>query len=120
MRMTMTLNDFLQKLNDTPDTIEFTETMAVIEALYDFTETEFKNSELCNAAGENSGSCKLFAFAQLQNLTKEQTLACFGSYYQDDVLKNPDATDHKNIRNFIAHGWSGISFSGVPLQKKLP
>ena len=114
----MKLNEFLQKLNDTPETIEFTDTMSAIEAFYDFTETEFKNGDLTNEAGQNSGSCKLFSFAQLQNLSKEQTLACFGAYYRDDVLKNPDAIDHQNIRNFIDQGWSGISFPAMPLKEK--
>ena len=115
----MKLNDFLQKLNNNPEKVEFTDTMSAIEALYDFTETEFKNGDLTNEAGQNSGSCKLFAFAQLQNLSKEQTLACFGAYYRDDVLQNPEAGDHQNIRNFIQQGWSGISFSKMPLQEKL-
>ena len=114
----MKLNQFLQKLNETPETIEFTDTMSAVEALYDFTETEFQNGELLNKAGQNSGSCKLFAFAQLQHLSKEQTLACFGRYYRDDVLQNPEADDHQNIRNFIKQGWSGISFSEMPLQEK--
>lgn len=115
----MKLNEFLQKLNDSPETVEFNDTMTVIEALYNFTETEFQNGELINEAGKNSGSCKLFAFAQLQNLSKEQTLACFGTYYREDVLKNPDSEDHGNIRNFIKNGWSGISFTQSPLQDKV-
>ena len=114
----MTLNAFLEKLQTSPEKIEFSDTMAVIDELYDFTETEFKNGELLNKAGENSGSCKLFAFAQLQQLTKEQTLACFGTYYRDDVLKKPDAAEHQNIRNFMTHGWSGISFIDMPLKEK--
>ena len=68
----MNLNRFLQKLKDSPDSIEFTDTMALIDELYEFTETEFKNGELLNKDGENSGSCKLFAFAQLHQLSKEQ------------------------------------------------
>jgi len=112
------LNSFLTKVNTQPDNIEFTETMAVIDENYNFTEAQFSNGELVNKAGENSGSCKLFAFTQLQNLSKEQTLACFGAYYRDDVLQNPDADNHQNIRNFIKHGWSGISFVKAPLQKK--
>ncbi|MCW8929959.1 MAG: HopJ type III effector protein [Gammaproteobacteria bacterium] len=114
----MKLNEFLQKLNQVPETVEFSDTMSVIEALYDFTETEFQNGDLINKAGENSGSCKLFAFAQLQSLSKEQTLACFGAYYRDDVLSNPDADNHQNIRNFMKQGWSGISFAVIPLQEK--
>ncbi|MCU7938376.1 MAG: HopJ type III effector protein [gamma proteobacterium symbiont of Bathyaustriella thionipta] len=115
----MTVNVFLEKLQNNPDNIEFTDTMAVIDARYDFTETEFKNGGLLNKAGENSGSCKLFAFAQLQQLSKEQTLACFGAYYRNDVLKNSGGTDHQNIRHFMTHSWSGITFSGMPLKEKV-
>jgi hypothetical protein len=35
-----------------------------------------------------------------------------------DVLKNPNGTDHQNIRNFIEFGWDGISFDGEALKKK--
>jgi HopJ type III effector protein len=114
----MELNTFLQKLKNTPDSIAFSDTMAVIEALYEFKPTAFKNGELMNEQGQNSGSCKLFAFAQLQGLSPQQTLACFGAYYRDDVLKHPDASDHQNIRNFMKTAWSGIHFNGHPLTHK--
>lgn len=113
----MTLNAFLEKLQNNPENVEFTDTMAVIDELYDFTETEFNNGDLLNKVGENSGSCKLFAFAQLQQLSQQQTLACFGAYYRDDVLKNPDAADHQNIRNFMKYSWTGISFAEMPLKR---
>jgi len=47
-------------------------------------------------------------------LTEQQTLNCFCAYYRDDVLHQPDADDHQNIRNFIKIVWSGIAFEGVP------
>jgi hypothetical protein len=114
----MTLDAFLQKLNSQPETVEFTDTMAVIESLYEFTPTAFKNGELENAAGQNNGSCKLFAFARLQGLTKEQTLACFGAYYRRDVLEHPQGTDHGNIRNFMKFGWDGIVYAGTALRER--
>jgi hypothetical protein len=114
----MNLDTFLQKLNSNPDSIAFTDTMTVIEAIYDFTPVAFKNGEVMNEKGQNSGSCKLFAFAQLQGLSPQQTLACFGAYYRDDVLKHPEANDHQNIRNFIKSGWAGISFTEKPLKPK--
>ena len=83
---------------------------------YAFTPTAFANGELSNAAGENNGSCKLFSFAKLTGLTKEQTLACFGHHYTDHVLKHPEGTDHANIRNFMKHGWDGIRFEGEALK----
>ncbi|MCW8996426.1 MAG: HopJ type III effector protein [Psychromonas sp.] len=114
----MLVSTFLDKLSAMPQSVEFTETMAVIDANYQFTATQFVNGEQVNAAGENSGSCKLFSFAQLHHLDKAKTLACFGSYYRDDVLKHPQASDHQNIRQFMINGWPGIKFSGVALLEK--
>lgn len=114
----MTLNDFLAKLNTAPDTLEFTDTMAVIEGLYNYTPTAFQNGEVSNAAGQNAGSCKLFSFAKLQGFNEAQTLACFGRYYREDVLQHPDTTDHQNIRNFMKTGWTGVKFEGEALTVK--
>ncbi|WP_426062821.1 HopJ type III effector protein [Flavobacterium sp. DSP2-3-1] len=114
----MTIAAFLEKLTETPEAIIFLETIAVIEANYDFTPTAFENGLQHNAAGDNSGSCKLFAFAEIQNLSEAATLACFGAYYCEDVLKNPNGTDHQNIRNFMKTGWDGIAFYGSALVLK--
>lgn len=114
----MNLDAFLKKLNDQPESITFAETMAVIDASYEFAPAAFTNGEARNEAGQNSGSCKLLAFALLNKLTKEQTLACFGAYYRDDVLKNPDGSGHQNIRNFMKTGWAGVAFDRMPLQAK--
>ncbi len=114
----MNLNELKQALQQQPEQVEFTDTMAVIDAEYDFTPTAFSNGELNNAAGENTGSCKIFAFARLQDLTPAQTLACFGGYYREQVLANPTGQDHQNIRNFIKHGWAGIHYEGQPLTPK--
>jgi hypothetical protein len=114
----MTLETYITQLKQFPTTIAFTETIAIIEENYTFTPTAFQNGNQHNAAGENSGSCKLFAFAKLQNLTPEETLACFGAYYFEDVLKNPEGNDHQNIRNFMKTGWNGIRFEGEALEQK--
>jgi len=112
------LESFVEKIKSAPASIEFEDTMAVIERFYEFTPTTFKNGELTNEAGENSGSCKLFAFARLQELDEQQTLYCFGRYYRDDVLQHPEADDHPNIRNFLRSGWDGIHFEAMPLKMK--
>lgn len=112
----MSLNTFLQSLRDTPEQIEFAQTIAAIESHYEYTPTAFRNGEVENAAGQNGGSCKIFAFAKLLDLSKDETLACFGRYYRDDVLKNPDGNDHQNIRTFMSSGWSGIAFEGEALR----
>ena len=112
------MKSFLQKIKDTPETNRFENTISVIDEHYTFTPCAFKNASLNNAVDENNGSCKIFAFAQLHKLTEQQTLHCFGDYYRVDVLENPTAADHQNIRNFMKSGWSGIEFSASPLSKK--
>jgi len=114
----MNINTFLEKLNNTPQNIAFTETMSVIDENYNFTPSEFSNGSLTNEANQNSGSCKIFAFAKLQNISEELTLHCFGDYYRKDVLENINGEDHQNIRNFMTEGWSGIKFSQQPLISK--
>ncbi|MDO6491235.1 MULTISPECIES: HopJ type III effector protein [unclassified Cellulophaga] len=114
----MTLDQFKEKLKNTPTAIAFTDTMQVIEDNYSFTPTAFKNGSLENKEGENSGSCKLFAFALKQELSKEETLACFGDYYWEDVLQNPNGDGHLNIRNFMKTGFSGLAFNTEALVKK--
>ncbi|MCU4674866.1 HopJ type III effector protein [Catenovulum sp. 2E275] len=112
------LDTFLANLKQQPATVQFADTMQVIEDNYVFTETEFKNGDTVNAAGQNNGSCKVFAFAQIHQLNPEQTLALFGDYYRKDVLENPQGDDHQNIRNFIQYGWQGIEFKGQALTAK--
>ena len=114
----MNLESFLEKLKQTPEAILFSETIATIEENYDFTPIAFENGLQHNAAGENLGSCKLFAFAEMLNLSEKETLSCFGAFYYDDVLKNPNGTDHQNIRNFMKTGWEGIAFYGSALALK--
>ncbi len=109
---------FLENLNTQTESITFSDTMAVIEANYEFTPTAFSNGDTENAADTNNGSCKIFAFGLLNNLDEAHTLACFGDYYRKDVLENPEGSDHQNIRNFIKLGWAGIEFSGEALSNK--
>ena len=114
----MTIDSFIATLNSTPDSIQFTDTIAVIETHYDFTPTAFQNGAIKNESGQNSGSCKLFSFAILHGLTEQQTLACFGDYYRIDVLQHPGALDHQNIRSFMQFGWKGIQFNQQALKTK--
>lgn len=114
----MLITTFLDKLNCAPETLEFSDTMAVIEENYCFTETAFVNGDQQNDTGQNSGSCKLFAFALLHKLSQAQTLACFGGYYRDDVLQHEKGNDHQNIRQFMVTGWQGVNFVASPLINK--
>jgi len=114
----MNLSDYLNKLKTTPESISFDETISTIDEHYDFTPSAFSNGEIKNKANENNGSCKIFFFAKQQQLSEELTLHCFGDYYRKDVLQNPNADDHQNIRNFITSGWSALSFDSSALKVK--
>lgn len=109
----------LNQLQTSPETIDFKEVIAYIDEHYDFTPTKFTNGKTINEAHENNGSCKIFSFAKLKDLSKEETLALFGAFNREDVMKNPEGTDHQNIRNFMEFGWDGISFEGEALKEKV-
>lgn len=113
----MTLNDFLAQVKANLP-VNFADTIAIISENYDYQPTAFRNGSAENAAGQNEGSCKIFAFAKLHNLSAMETLALFGDYYRIDVLQHPDATDHQNIRQFIQNGWAGIVFENEALKTK--
>ncbi len=108
------LDDFFIQLSTEPDSISFAQSIAIIDQHYDFTPVAFQNGELNNAAGENTGSCKILAFAQLHQLSEAQTLQLFGEYYRQ-VMDSPAGTDHQNIRNFQQCGWAGVSFAASAL-----
>lgn len=108
----------LQTLKENPQSISFQEAIAFIDEHYEFTPTRFVNGITVNEAGQNNGSCKIFAFGLMHGLSAEQTLSLFGDYYRKDVLGNPDGTDHANIRNFMLKGWEGIHFEGDALKAK--
>ena len=119
--MILTPQDVLAELSHSEKTVTFEQCIAMIDAHYHYTPTQFSNglsaTRVINEAGKNAGSCKIFAFAQLMGLDQASTLACFGQFYQD-VLDTPDAVDHQNIRNFMHDGWAGIQFEGVALVAK--
>lgn len=108
----------VEQLKTSPETIQFKDVIAYIDDNYDFTPTKFTNGNTINEADQNNGSCKVFSFAKLNQLSKEETLSLFGDFYREDVLKNPEGIDHQNIRNFMTFGWDGISFEGEALTKK--
>jgi len=114
----MTIEQLINLIKTNPESIEFQQVMETIEQNYDYTPTRFTNSDVVSESGTNEGSCKIFAFGQLNQLDEHETLACFGTYYRDDVLQNPKGTDHANIRSFMVHGWEGINFDAPALVVK--
>jgi hypothetical protein len=107
-----------KQLEHNPETMDFKEVISFIDENYNFTPTKFTNGNTVNEADQNNGSCKVFSFAKLNDFSKEATLALFGAFYREDVLKNLGGNDHQNIRNFMEFGWAGILFEGEALQEK--
>ena len=99
------------------NSLSFKDVIEFIENRYHHQPTAFKNGDVNNEATQNQGSAKVFTFAQLSDLSKEDTLYLFAEHYQS-VLNNPSGSDHQNIRQFMIHGWPGISFDGKALSAK--
>jgi len=99
------------------NSVTFNDVIDFIQARYWHQPTAFKNGEAYNEATQNQGSAKVFAFARLNNLSAEDTLSLFAEHYLS-VLENPNAADHQNIRQFMAHGWPGVVFEGEALMVK--
>lgn len=96
---------------------QFSDVLNLINTHYEFTPTAFDNGSMHNTANENSGSCRVFTFAQLHQLSDIDTLHLFAEHYKS-VKANPAGEDHQNIRNFEQCGWPGIVFFGQALKEK--
>ena len=101
---------------------DFEDVMAYVQAHYDYTPVRFDNGlgadPVVNAAGTNEGSCRVFALARHKGLDEADTVQLFGRFYRQDVLQNPQGSDHANMRRFLRDGWAGINFHGVALVPK--
>lgn len=93
----------------------FDDTLALIDRYFEYQPASFRNGHLNNAAGENAGSCRVFALGRHCNLSEGDTLKLFAQHYQQ-VLGDPAGDSHANIRQFISTGWSGITFESEPLR----
>lgn len=97
--------------------IQFNDVLEVIANGYTYSASAFKNGDQYNAENENQGSARVLYAAYLNQLTEEETLRLFGEHFQS-VLNNPEGSDHQNIRQFLKHGWSGVSFEREVLTSK--
>ncbi|MCB1614674.1 MAG: HopJ type III effector protein [Pseudomonadales bacterium] len=119
MNKKQAIDELLQLIRTSPESVSFTQVIEIIDTCFHFTPKPFINGTVNNPAGENQGACKIFAFAQDYRLDQEQTLACFGDYYRIDVLQRPEGKDHANIRQFMKSGPSGVLFhEGSPLRNR--
>lgn len=110
--MDQQLQRLLKELKE--NEVTFNQVIDFINARYQHQPTAFKNGDTYNEESQNQGSARVFAFAQLNNLSKEDTLCLFAEHYRA-VLDSPEGTDHQNIRQFMQYGWPGIAFNGQAL-----
>lgn len=110
----MTVTEFLQAIKQPEH--RFADTLAFIDANYQYTACAFENAGLHNAAGSNQGSCKIFGLALLENLSTHDALLAFGEHYRH-VLATPDGSDHANIRQLLKHGLESVHFNQLPLSR---
>lgn len=110
----MTVTEFLQAIKQPEH--RFADTLAFIDANYQYTACAFDNAGLHNAAGSNQGSCKIFGLALLENLCTHDALLAFGEHYRH-VLATPDGSDHANIRQLLKHGLESVHFNQLPLSR---
>jgi len=92
----------------------FSDTLAFIEAYFEFAPTTFTNHTLVNQANENQGSCRTIALAKYAGFSDEEALLAFGEHYRH-VRSDPDGNDHANIRTLMEYGLDSVSFERFPL-----
>ncbi|MBX3253570.1 MAG: HopJ type III effector protein [Chitinophagaceae bacterium] len=97
--------------------MDFAALLAYIDEHYVHMPTAFKNGDQYNHSSENQGSARVLFYARLNNLGKEDTLRLFAEHYQN-VLDDPGAANHQNIRQFMLKGWDGVEFEGQVLLPK--
>lgn len=110
----MTVTEFLQAIKQPEH--RFADTLAFIDANYQYTACAFENAGLHNAAGSNQGSCKILGLALLENLSTHDALLAFGEHYRH-ILATPDGSDHANIRQLLKHGLESVHFNQLPLSR---
>jgi len=113
----MNTKQYLEKIKSS-EVVDFNEFIDLIEQEYNFTNIAFNNGNLHNKNDENQGSAKVFCFALLHNLSKEQTLRCFSQHYASVLNSKAEDKTHLNIRNFIKSGFAGLQIDKQALSFK--
>lgn len=112
------LKNILSEVSDS--TQSFWILIEKIEDSYDYTPCFFTVWNKVNTPWETNfanWSLKIFAFAKMYWLDKEQTLSLFCEYYKE-VLDTPDDKNHPNIREFMRVGWEWVIIHWNPLVPK--
>lgn len=72
----MTVEALITKVKQS-EILSFAEVIATIDANYSFTPSFFKNGDVVNKENQNNGSCKVFSFAKMHQLSEKGTLFSF-------------------------------------------
>ena len=108
MALIQRLTTFLSRMRS-EENIDISETIDLIESMYDYTPVPFSVGDVENEAGTNEGSAKILSFAKMSGLDEPMTLKCFGAAYRD-VLADPSGDAHANIRGLMKFGLDKVSF----------
>jgi len=78
MGITMTESQLIEQLENTPENVEFDQVSSIIAENYNYQPISFTNgvddNMAINEAGTNEGSCKLFSFDLLKQLSDTEML----------------------------------------------
>lgn len=95
----------------------FEQTIAMIDANFQYFAVPMKIGDLISAPNVNVASSKIFAFGLMTRMDEASTLKMFGEIYSN---LDPAGSDHPNIRNFMRDGWGGVFFeTGLSILSKL-
>lgn len=95
----------------------FADTLAFIEANYQFLPGAFVNNGVPSEAGQNEGSRRTLGLALLESFTQQEALLAFGEHYRS-VLATPEGSDHANIRALMNGSLAAVSFDQAPLSRR--
>ena len=93
---------------------KFAEIQKIIDENYNYEANGFKIGDVYNDKTQNQWSGKILSYAFLNNLNTAETLELFGEHFAD-VLNNPNADTHKNIRALMKNTLSGVKFDNNKL-----
>lgn len=116
----MKVDHLLELIRTSPELLEHDVVLCTIDEYYLYQPTYFMNGAVVNNPGENEETCKILAFAKMHDLDKEQTLACFGRFFREEVRDHLHDVGHPNIRAFLVCGWRGVEFYGNALTPRHP
>jgi len=94
--------------------MKFSDTQDLINKDYNYEANGFTIGDIYNDKNSNQWSGRILSYAIINKLNTIETLKLFGEYYQE-VLDNPNADSHKNIRALMKYGIESAKFDNNKL-----